>query len=201
MNKNTNAQIQPSFVCFPGRAIVRDVDPQVPLASRKASETSKILAGATFHGWIARYDRRISRGRSYIRRTYAERKFSPGFGRYLITSAVCKAPIERPCSRHYGRLKNLRSFFSPTWEAPDFRSTGRRPAMATLALSRRDERSNSRISHLMGERQRRSVKSSHILRKNIFFIFFYATLHVGKHRFVLTELHIRIKKIFERFEK
>jgi len=58
---------------------VADVPEYSQLSPRKESETSKILAGATFHGRIAvtgaRYDRRISRGRSYIRRTYAERKF------------------------------------------------------------------------------------------------------------------------------
>jgi len=54
--------------------------PFAVLLPQKESRTGKILTGATFHGRIAsvtgaRYDRRISRGRSYIRRTYAERKF------------------------------------------------------------------------------------------------------------------------------
>lgn len=84
---------------------------------RKESGTGKILTGATFHGRIAsvtgaRYDRRISRGRSYIRRTYAERKFPGPRRRYLIAAAVCKAPIET-IPRHYARLKNLRGFFRP----------------------------------------------------------------------------------------
>lgn len=91
--------------------------PFVALLPQKESGTGKILTGATFHGRIAsvtgaRYDRRISRGRSYIRRTYAERKFPGPRRRYLIAVTVCKAPIET-MPRHYARLKNLRGFFRP----------------------------------------------------------------------------------------
>lgn len=78
---------------------VRRFAPLPHFYPRKESGTGKILTGATFHGRIAsvtgaRYDRRISRGRSYIRRTYAERKFPGPRRRYLIAAAVCKAPIE-----------------------------------------------------------------------------------------------------------
>lgn len=142
--------------------------PVAGLSPRKESGTGKILTGATFHGRIAsvtgaRYDRRISRGRSYIRQTYAERKF-PGPRRcYLIAAAVCKAPIET-MPRHYARLKNLRGFFRLRVGLPV--NGRRRPAERLLDLSR-VVRSNSRISHLAEEKSG-EIGEIAILRRSIF---------------------------------
>jgi len=129
---------------------VADVPEYSQLSPRKESETSKILAGATFHGRIAmtgaRYDRRISRGRSYIRRTYAERKF---LEQALSYHARGLQGADRDHAQTLCEIEKPEKFFRSRVGLP---VNGGGLPMPILDFSRVG-RSSSRISHLARECQ------------------------------------------------
>lgn len=137
----------------------------------------------------ARYDRRISRGRSYIRRTYAERKFPRGGpGRYLIAAAVCKAPIETMlqtlCEIEKPGVELLSVFARRTSGQPRQRQR-RRVTSRSLSLSKREvkiecaDKSSIYIYVQGGTSRGRGIAM--FLRRNIFFFVFASFTRMFRH--------------------